>query len=302
VYDPTQDAILDNKTGELYRADNTAGYFVSNSGEQLRPGYQVYVGLFNFTRLFNDPGLRGPLLNIFVWTVVFALMSVLTTFALGLFMALIMNNPLIPFRKVIRSLLIIPYAIPGAISILIWEGMLNENLGIITNFIASTFGVKILWFSDATWAKVAILLVNLWLGYPYMMLICSGALQAIPADIYEAASVDGAKPWQAFWNITLPLLLVTVGPLLIASFVFNFNNYLLIEVLTAGLPPILDSPVPAGQTDILITYTYRLAFGGQGRDYGYASAITIVIFLVVALVTLIQYRYTRAWEEVGENV
>ncbi|HRF97749.1 MAG TPA: ABC transporter permease subunit, partial [Aggregatilineales bacterium] len=100
-----------------------------------------------------------------------------------------------------------------------------------------------------------VLLVNLWLGYPYMMLISSGALQSIPSEVYEAAAVDGANPQQRFWQITLPLLLVTLGPLLIGSFVYNFNNYMLIAALTGGNPPIPDSPVPAGYTDILISYT-----------------------------------------------
>jgi ABC-type sugar transport system permease subunit len=181
--------------------------------------------------------------------------------------------------------------------------MLNQNLGIITNTIADTFGVRIPWFTDDVWAKVAIILVNLWLGYPYMMLVCSGALQAIPSDVYEAAAVDGATPGQRFWKITLPLLLVTVGPLLIASFVFNFNNYLIIELLTQGDPQMPNTPTPAGATDILISYTYGLAFGSnRGADYGYASAITIIIFLIVAAATMLQYRFTRSWEEVGENV
>jgi ABC-type sugar transport system permease subunit len=136
-----------------------------------------------------------------------------------------------------------------------------------------------------------------------MMLVCSGALQAIPSEVYEAAAVDGAKPWQRFWQITLPLLLVSVGPLLIASFTFNFNNYLLIEALTgADAPSIPNSPVPARYTDILISYTYNIAFGNRGADYGYASALTIVIFVIVASVTLMQYRFTKTWETVGENV
>lgn len=308
-YDPESDTIVDNLTGIVYTANDEVGYFVPpgwdaerNDEGELRPGYRVGVGLFNFTRLLEEERLRGPLIDIFVWTVVFSLLSVFTTFAMGLFMAIILEDPRIPARKVIRSLLIIPYAVPGVISIIIWRGMLNENLGIIARGLANNLGLDIPFFTDPWWAKFTILLVNLWLGYPYMMLICSGALQAIPSDIYEAAAVDGAKAWHRFWRITLPLLLVTVGPLLIASFVFNFNNYLLIEILTLGDPVFPGSPVPAGMTDILITYTYGLAFGDQGRDYGYASAITIVIFAIVALVTLFQYRFTKTWEEVGENV
>jgi arabinogalactan oligomer / maltooligosaccharide transport system permease protein len=303
-FDMTADTLTNLETGDVYTADNNQGFFINTkNNEQLAPGFRVGVGLSNFSRLVNDPGLRGPLIQIFTWTVLFAFLSVFTTFTLGLFMALVLNDPGIVGRKVIRSLLIIPYAMPGVIGIMVWRGMLNQNLGIITNTIADAIGFRIPWFTDAMWAKVAIILVNLWLGYPYMMLVCSGALQAIPSDVYEAAAVDGANPSQRFWQITLPLLLVTVGPLLIASFVFNFNNYLIIELLTQGDPQMPNTPTPAGATDILISYTYGLAFGSnRGADYGYASAITIIIFLIVAAVTMLQYRYTRSWEEVGENV
>jgi ABC-type sugar transport system permease subunit len=181
--------------------------------------------------------------------------------------------------------------------------MLNTNMGVISVNIQEIFGVTIPWFSDPFWAKFAILLVNTWLGYPYMMLVCSGALQTIPNDVYEAAAVDGAGEWQRFWRITLPLLLVVVGPLLIASFTFNFNNYLLIEALTQGNPPMEGTITPAGYSDILINYAYNLAFGSdRGADYGYASAITLVIFAIVSAVTALQYRFTQRWEEVGRNV
>jgi ABC-type sugar transport system permease subunit len=134
-------------------------------------------------------------------------------------------------------------------------------------------------------------------------LICSGALQSIPEDIYAAAQVDGANAWQKFSKITLPLLLVAVGPLLIASFAFNFNNFNLIYLFNQGGPPIAGTPTPAGHTDILISYVYNLAFSGaRGINYGFASAITIIIFFIVGAITLFQFRYTRMWEEVSENV
>lgn len=303
IYDAEQDALVDQSDGTVYFADNTDGLFKPERGGQpLSPGYQVSVGLGNFNRLINDPGLTGPLVIVFIWTVTFALGSVFTTFVMGLFMALILNDPNIPGRKIIRSLLIIPYALPGVIAIGVWRGMLNENLGVIATTLSS-LGLDIGWQTDPWGVKIGILLVNLWLGYPYMMLICSGALQSIPSEIYEAASVDGAKPLERFWQITLPLLLITVGPLLIASFTYNFNNYLIIEAFNAGNPPIPGTITPAGYSDILISYTYRLAFGaGRGADYGYAAAITIIIFAIVATITLIQFRLTRQWEEVGANV
>jgi ABC-type sugar transport system permease subunit len=235
--------------------------------------------------------------------VVFSLLSVITTFAMGLLMALIMNSKAIVGRKFIQSLLIIPYAMPGIISIMVWRALLNENYGLINQTLVNLGLIQsgIPFLNDPTWAKFSIILVNLWLGYPYMMLICSGALQAIPSDVYEAAAVDGARPWQAFRNITLPLLLVTVGPLMIASFTYNFNNFMLIDALTGGNPPIPGSPVAAGYTDILISYTYRLAFGNRGADYGYASAITLVIFALVAIITVFQTRINNQWETMADN-
>ncbi len=299
------DTITDRRSGAVYVADDSRGFFInqSNRSDRLTPGYITNVGFANFTRLFSDPRLRGPLIDIFVWTVTFSIMSVMLTFVVGLAMALVLNEPRLPGKFIIRSLLIIPYALPGVISIVVWRGMLNTNLGVVTDLAQAITGTRPQFLLDPWLAKASILLVNTWLGYPYMMLVCSGALQGISSDVYEAAAVDGATSSQRFWRITLPLLLVSVGPLLIASFTFNFNNYLLIEALTFGDPPIPSSPVPAGYTDILISYTYSLAFGNdRGADYGYASAIAIVIFAIVAVVTLIQFRFTRQWEQVGENV
>jgi ABC-type sugar transport system permease subunit len=259
--------------------------------------------LENFSRFFNSPALRGPLVRIIAWNFAFAFLSVAMTFALGLTIALIYNDPEFPGKKIIQSFLLVPYTIPALITILIWRGLLNTQVGIINKTLVSLIGVAPPWTEDQWWAKVAVLLVNLWLGYPYFMLICSGALQAIPDDIYKAAEVDGANVWQRFRKITLPLLLVAVGPLLVASFTFNFNNFNLIYLFIQGGPPIAGAATRAGHTDILISYVYNLAFaGGRGFDYGLASAVTIIIFFIVGAITLFQFRYTQMWEEVSENV
>jgi arabinogalactan oligomer / maltooligosaccharide transport system permease protein len=299
VYDEARDAIINQETGVVYTAVD--GTFTSPEGEQLRPGFSVPIGFRNFQRFFGSAALRGPLLTIIIWNFTFAILSVVTTFALGLFIALIFND--LPGKKIIRTLLLIPYTIPSLITILVWRGMLNPDLGIISTTLKSVIGSAPAWYANPTWAKIGILLINLWLGYPYFMLICSGALQSIPQDIYSAAEVDGANNWQQFWRLTLPLLLVAVGPLLIASFTFNFNNFNVIYLYNSGGPPIPNTTTPAGYTDILVSYVYRLAFaGGRGADYGLASAITIIIFFIVATITLFQFRYTRMWEEVGESV
>lgn len=303
TFDPARNAIVDNESGTLYAADERAGTFISETGSSLNPGYRVEVGPRNFQRIFSDARLRGPFMRVFVWTFVFAFFSVLLSFGVGLAMALLFNDPRMPFKKLIRSLLIIPYTIPAVISVLIWRGLLNEQFGIVNQGLQSLFHIAPQWFTNPTTAKLGILLINLWLGYPYMMLISSGALTSIPSDIYEAAAVDGATGQQSFWRITLPLLLVSLGPLLISSFAFNFNNFNIIFLYAEGGPPIAGAQTPAGHTDILMSYTYRLAFaGGRGADYGFASAITIIIFLLVATVTFIQFRYTKMLEEISENV
>ena len=236
-YDAATDQLTDLETDIVYTPVD--GTFTSPDGQTLIPGYQEIIGLRNFERFFTSPALQGPLLRIVIWNFAFAILSVLTTFAMGLIIALLYNDPKFPGRKIIQSFLLIPYTIPSLITILIWRGMLNPELGVISRAIASVAGDSPPWFTDPTWAKLGILLVNLWLGYPYFMLISSGALQAIPKDIYAAAEVDGANAWQRFWRLTLPLLLVAVGPLLIASFTFNFNNFNVIFLYNGGGPPIV---------------------------------------------------------------
>ncbi len=301
-YDEAQDVIVDRETGvEFLPVDGT--WTAEQGRGELSFGFRANVGLDNFTRFFQSSAFRGPLVRIVIWNFIFAFLSVFTTFALGLTIAYVFNDPNLPGRKLIQSSLLIPYTIPSLITILIWKGMFNNQVGVINRVLMDLFGIAPAWTVDPGLAKLAILIVNLWLGYPYFMLICSGALQAIPSDLYEAASIDGANAWQKFSKITLPLLLVAVGPLLVASFTYNFNNFNIIFLFIEGGPPIAGSPTRAGHTDILISYVYNLAFAaGRGKEYGLGAAITIVIFFIVAIITLFQFRYTKMWEEVGEGV
>lgn len=299
-YLPEEDVIVDLQTDVVYTP--VEGTFTAADGTRLRPGFQVYIGPDNFVRLLTSPSLRGPFIMVFLWTIAFAVLSVLTTFAVGLFFALAFNTRDLPLQKLLRSLLLIPYAIPAFISVPVWVGLLNPQFGVFSDFL-SVFGITIPWFSDPTWAKVGILSINLWLGFPYMFLITTGALQALPSDIYEAANIDGASAWQTFRAITLPLLLITVGPLLVASFAYNFNNFVLIDLYAQGGPPMSGTLSPVGHTDVLVTYTYRIAFAsGRGADLGYAAAITVAIFLILVVITYFQFKYTNMLEEVSENV
>lgn len=303
-YDADADAIIDLQTGVVYT--NIDGTFTAPNGDDLKPGFRAGIGWENFSRFFTSPALRGPLIRIVSWNFIFPTISVLSTFFLGLGIAIMFNDSTFPLRRMFRTLLIVPYTIPGLITIIIWRGMMNPELGVINRTLENLFGPasSIPWTTEATWAQIAILIVNLWLGYPYMMLISSGALQSIPTDLYEAAQVDGANVWQQFRKITLPLLLVAVGPLLIASYIYNFNNFNLIYLFISGGPPIAGASTQAGHTDILLSYVYKLAFEGSGRgvEYGLASAMSIVIFFVVGALTLFQFRFTNMWEEVSENV
>jgi arabinogalactan oligomer/maltooligosaccharide transport system permease protein len=141
-----------------------------------------------------------------------------------------------------------------------------------------------------------VLIANIWLGWPYMFLICLGALQALPSDSLEAAKIDGATGVTAFRKITLPLLLIALTPLLISSFAFNFNNFNAIELLSGGHPFTAGDAV--GGTDLLITYAFRQAFGSSNADYGFASAISVFIFLIVATISAVMFRFTRNQEDV----
>ncbi|MEN9305972.1 MAG: hypothetical protein RLY76_1240 [Actinomycetota bacterium] len=291
-YLPEQDVFKSLITGDIYR-DNQNGNYVNenNVADFLEPGWRDLAWFANYSRLFTDERVRDPLVTVFIWTIVFASLTVVTQFAFGLLLALALNKP-IRGRRIYRSILVLPYAMPSVMSILIWGGMFNTEFGAINEIL----GRDIAWFQDPNFARVAVILVNLWLGFPYFYLVSSGALQAIPSELLEAAAIDGANPRQIFRKVTLPLLLQILSPLLIASFAFNFNNFNLIYLLTGGGPRNqLDGEI-AGATDILISYTYQIAFGNNLQDLGLASAISVLIFFLVAAISLYGVRKSKVLE------
>ncbi len=303
TYDPVANTLTDRQDNKVYHEEN--GNFVTGEGETrqvLNPGFEAYIGFDNILRVIRDENVRDPFWRVFIWTVGFASGTVFFQFAVGLLFALVLNTNDLPFRALWRSILILPYAVPFWLSAVTWRGLLNPSYGPINLAIKSMTGVSPQWFSDPSLAKVTILFVNTYLGFSYMMLISLGALQSISPDMYEAALIDGANDLQQFRFITLPLILIAVGPLLIASFAFNFNNFTIIELMNNGGPP-MSAASAAGHTDILLSYTYRLAFSGaRGADYGFAAAIGIFIFIIVATLTFINFRITGALEKASENV
>jgi arabinogalactan oligomer/maltooligosaccharide transport system permease protein len=297
VYDEASDTFTDAATGEVY-TDDGRGSFRAEDGTALSPGWRVDVGFENFVKAFTNDQIRDPLIRVIVWTFAFAIISVASTFILGLFLALVFNDPRVRGKKLYRILIILPYAFPAFLSGLVWAGLLNPEFGFINEVFFG--GAQIPWLSDPWLARFSVLLVNLWLGYPYMFLVCTGALQSLPEELSEAARMDGASPWRTLRSVKLPLLLVSVAPLLIASFAFNFNNFNIIYMLTRGWPRFADTTLDIGATDIMITMVYKVAFGSGGaRDYGLASAFSILIFILVATISAISFKRTRALEELN---
>ena len=293
-YDAGCDCITDRAAGTKWYADDDTGSFVDGTtGEHLAQGWKVNVGLANFARVLTDSRIAGPFLKTLLWNLFFAVASVLATFALGLGIALALHQDRLRGRSLYRVLLVLPYAMPSFAMLLVWRDLFNQDFGLINRLT----GLHVDWFGTPWTARLAVIGVQLWLGYPYMFLVATGALQAIPREMGEAASVDGATAAQRFRRITLPLLLVALTPLLISSFAYNFNNFNAIYLTTDG------GPFPAGNsgigaTDLLITYTYRLAFGGSGAQFGFAAAISVYIFAIVAVISVVGFRRTRKQEEV----
>ncbi len=274
-----------------YQQIDAEGQFV---GKPVSPGFVVNVGWDNFHRVLTDDGIKEPFVGIFIWTVVFAFLAVALTLAVGMVLACIVQWEPLKGAGVYRVLLILPYAVPSFISILIFRGLFNQSFGEINMMLEAMFGIQPNWFSDPLMAKIMIVMVNTWLGFPYMMILCMGLLKSIPEDLYEASAIDGAGPIQNFFHITLPMLVKPLTPLLIASFAFNFNNFVMIMLLTNGGPNMLNTSEPAGYTDILVSYTYRIAFeGGGGQDFGLAGAIATLIFLMVSGMALLNLKFTK---------
>jgi arabinogalactan oligomer / maltooligosaccharide transport system permease protein len=258
-YDERADTFTNIESGVVFR-DNGKGSYETAEGEQIEQGWRTNIGLANFDDIFTNPLIEG-----------------------------------LRFQKLQRSILILPYAIPAFLSLLVWRGLLNDDFGVVN----SVLPFDVPWLFDPFWAKVSCLLVNFWLGIPYMFLVCTGALQSIPGELTEAARVDGASGPQVFRKITLPLLLVAVAPLLIASFAFNFNNFNAIYFLTEG-GPYGENQAVAGSTDILVSYTFKVAFqSGRGGDYGLAAALSILIFLLIAAISAISFMRTKALENLA---
>ena len=261
-----------------------------------------WIGLGNFALILRQAS--RALFPVFGWNLSFAVLTIFINTVVGVFIAVLLNNPALRFKAFYRSILILAWALPNIITLQVWRGFLNENFGAINRvlMLLDITESPISWLGNPWAAKGAVLLVNLWLGMPFMMVATLGALSAIPSELYEAAKIDGATAWQSFWGVTAPLLRTALVPITLTGFAFNFNNFNIIFLLTDGGPPVSWGTATARGTDILISWAYNEAFRSQGGlAYGLGSAISIMIFVITVGVSLINFRVTGALEEVSNT-
>ena len=255
-----------------------------------------FIGFGNFAEIFRNASVQ--LFPVFIWTILFATFTTLFNILAGLVLGILLNNKRLKFRNFYRSVLILPWAVPVIISVLMWKTLMNTNFGALNRLLGLFEIPPAPWLDDGLWAKVAILLVNLWLGFPYMMTVTLSSLSSIPDELYEAASIDGATAWNQIQHITLPMLRSSFTPIALGTFSYNLNNFMLIYLLTAG-GPVEQGRLPTAQsTDILLSWGYNTAFTGQGdQAYGLASAIAIIVGILTIGISIVNFRVAGVFNE-----
>lgn len=253
-----------------------------------------WVGFQNFTDLFKIEAWRDTFFSVFAWTLIWTFGATTLQIALGIFLAVLVNQKDLKGKAIIRTLLILPWAVPAFVSILIFSGMFNESFGAINTVILNFFGIdSIPWMTDPLWTRIALIMIQTWLGFPFIFVMVTGVLQSIPNELYEAATVDGASAIQKFRKVTFPLIMYSIAPIIITQYTFNFNNFNVIFLFNGGGPAMPGQT--AGGTDILISWIYNLTMTSQ--KYNMAAAITLIMSLVVIVVAIWQFRRTKSFQE-----
>ena len=253
---------------------------------QTQLGDESFIGFDNFWEVFSSEGFLRVTLFTLVWTVV----NVSAHIGIGLFLAIMLHRSQISGKVAYRTILLLPWAVPSYISVLVWRGMFQPD-----GFVNDLLGTNIDFLSDPTGAQIIVILVNIWLGVPFMMMSISGALQSLPKNMYEAAEIDGVIGWAAFRYLTLPNLRSALIPLTLLGFIWTFNMFNVIYLMTDGGPNLYFGE--PGQTDILITYVYDVAF--REGAYGVAAAWSVIIFLMLFAFSWRYMKQTNATEAVG---
>ena len=258
-----------------------------------------WVGVDNFAAMFGGNATwTAAFGRVAVWTLVWGILATVTCYFGGMIMAVVLHESKIKFAPVFRTIFILPYAVPSVVSMLVWKNLLNGSFGVVNRTLMQwgLINSPIPWLSDPTMAKFVCVLINLWAGFPYFMMLTTGTMTAISEDVYEAARIDGASKFYIFKKITLPLVLYQTMPLIIMSFTHNINNFGAIFFLTGGDPVVADTTsTSAGGTDILVTWIYNLTV--NLLKYNYASVLAVMIFIVLAPFAIWQFRKTKSYKE-----
>ena len=256
-----------------------------------------WVGLKNFASLFDSSSALGRQFGgVLAWTLIWAFFATFLNFFLGTFMAMIIQRPSTRFKGMWRTILSLTIAVPQFVSLMIIRNMFKDNGAVNTllqNMGVLGQGEVYPWMTDATWARILVIVINLWVGIPYTVMQVTGILQNIPAEQYEAARIDGANAVQQFRFVTLPYMIFVLTPYIITQFTGNINNFNIIYLLTGGGPTYVGDS--AGQTDLLVTWLYKLSIDKQ--QYNMGAVIGIFTFVVLAVVALVTYRSSGSYKD-----
>ncbi len=249
-----------------------------------------WVGLENFKTLFGigGEGFGGTFFYVLGWTLIWAFFATFLTYFLGMAVAILINKKEIKYKKLWRTILVMTIAVPQFVSLL-YVGKMFAADGLVNAYLLKWGWIKtaIPFWTNATYARILIIVINLWIGIPYTMLIVTGLLMNIPAELYESARIDGANAFQTFRKITLPYMLFVTGPFLLTQFIGNLNNFNVIFLLNQGNPKSLQLSKNAGATDLLVTWLYKMTINDS--NYKIAAVIGIMVFLVTAIISLVVY-------------
>ncbi|MDP4114248.1 MAG: maltodextrin ABC transporter permease MdxF [Bacillota bacterium] len=258
-----------------------------------------WVGFKNFLNIFFLGSYRETFVNVLGWTVIWTICATTLQIILGIVTALFVNQDFIKGKRIFRMIFLFPWAVPAFITIMSFSNMFNDSIGAVNAQVIPLFNhlpfvelPAIAWKTDPFWTKTALIMIQTWLGFPYIYVMVTGVLQAIPGELYEAAKIDGATFIQRFRHITFPMILFATAPVMITQYTFNFNNFSIIYLFNEGGPGSVGAG--AGSTDILISWIYKLTTG-TSPQYSVAAAVTLLISFIVIGISLIAFKKSNAF-------
>ena len=260
-----------------------------------------WIGFQNFTNMWTLSTFRSAFTSVLGWTLIWALAASTLQIVLGILTAIVANQPFVKGKRIFGVIFLLPWAVPAFITILTFSNMFNDSVGAINAQVIPLFakifpfldGVLVPWKTDPTWTKIALIMMQGWLGFPYIYVLTLGILQSIPNDLYEAAYIDGANGWQKFRSITFPMIMAVAAPTLISQYTFNFNNFSIIYLFNDGGPGSVGGN--AGSTDILISWIYKLTTN-TSPQYSMAAAVTLIISVIVISISMIAFKKLHAFD------